>query len=113
MIKFILKWFLSAVALLVIAYAVPGIKVETFYVALIAAVVIGIINISIKPIVIILTLPINILTLGLFTFIINAVLFWFVGTFIKGFEVAGFIPAFLGALLYSILSWLINGLTHK
>lgn len=98
------KWLLNALALLLAAYLIPGIHVEGFYVALIASLLLGVLNIIVKPILIILTLPINILTLGLFTFVINGSLFWFLGTFLKGFSVDGFLPALLGALLVSVIS---------
>lgn len=104
------KWLLSALALLLAAYLVPGIYVASFYTALIAALVLGILNVIVKPILVILTLPINILTLGLFTFVINGLLFWSLGTFLKGFSVDGFLPALLGALVVSAVSFLGNHL---
>lgn len=98
------KWLLNALALLLAAYLVAGIRVDGLYVALIATLLLGILNIIVKPILIILTLPINILTLGLFTFVINGLLFWFLGTFVKGFHVDGFLAAIMGALIVSIVS---------
>jgi len=95
----ITKLLLTVLALLLVSNYVPGITVASFYIALIVAVVLGLVNLILKPILIILTLPITLLTLGLFTFIINAGLFWFVSTFIDGFTVDGFIPAFIGALV--------------
>ncbi|NQV93120.1 phage holin family protein [Candidatus Kaiserbacteria bacterium] len=95
----ITKLLLTVLTLLLVSNYVPGITVESFYIALIVAVVLGLVNLILKPILIILTLPITLLTLGLFTFVINAGLFWFVSTFIEGFTVEGFIPAFLGALI--------------
>lgn len=102
--RLITKWLLNALAILLAAFLIPGIFVENFYVALIAALILGILNILVKPILIILTLPITILTLGLFMFVINGFLFWFLGTFVKGFTVEGFIPAMMGALLVSLVS---------
>ena len=104
----LIKILATAAALLLVAYLVPGFAVASFYTALIVAIVLGLVNLIIKPIVVILTLPINILTLGLFTFVINALLLWFVASFIDGFSIDGFIPAFLGALIISIVSWLVG-----
>jgi putative membrane protein len=109
----ILQWIISAAVLLGIAYLVPGITVHSFYSALIAALILGLVNVVIKPVILLLTLPANILTLGLLTFVINAFLFWFAATIVKGFDVAGFWPAFWGALLMSIASWLLAGVINK
>lgn len=98
------KWILNALALLLAAYILPGIHVDGIYVALIASLLLGILNVVVKPILIILTLPINLLTLGLFTFVINGLLFWFLGTFVKGFHVDGFLWAIAGAFLVSVVS---------
>ena len=98
------KLILSALAILLAAYLIPGITVDSFYTALIVALILGILNIIVKPILIILTLPITILTLGLFMFVINGFLFWFLGTFVKGFHVDGFLTAILGALLVSFIN---------
>ena len=105
MIVLIAKWLIVALSFLLAAYLVPGIVVESFYTALILAFVWGVINLTVKPILTILTLPVSILTLGLFSFVINALLLWFLGTVIKGFEVDGFIAAFLGALVIAIAMW--------
>lgn len=102
------RWILNALLLLAVAYIVPGIEVAGVYIALIVALILGLINAVIRPILIILTLPINVLTLGLFVFVINGALFWFVSSFIEGFSVGGFIPAFLGALLLTAFSWIGN-----
>lgn len=95
----ITKLLLTVLTLLLISNVVPGIAVSSFYIALIVAIVLGLANLIIKPILVILTLPITLLTLGLFTFVIDAFLFWFTATFIGGFTVNGFIPAFIGALI--------------
>ena len=108
MLKLIAKLLITIIALLLVSNYVPGIMVDGFYIALMVAVILGIINLIIKPILLVLTLPINLLTLGLFTFVINAFLFWFVASFVQGFIVDGFIPAFVGALFVSIFSWLGN-----
>jgi len=109
----ILRWLINTAAILLMAYYLPGIAVTGFYAALIAALVLGIINAIIRPLIVLLTLPVNILTLGLFTFIINAFLFWFVSTIVKGFEVADFKAAFLGALIMWLVSWISNWLLKK
>lgn len=103
----ILRWIINALALLTLTYILPGITVSGFYAALIAALILGIINAILRPILILLTLPINILTLGLFTFIINGFLFWFVGTIVKGFEVQGFWTALIGALIMTLINAII------
>lgn len=109
----IIRWLLNALTLLAIAYYLPGVAVSGFYAALIAALVLGLVNSIIRPLLVLLTLPINILTLGLFTLVINGLLFWFVSTIVKGFSVSGFWPAFWGALILSIVSWVVSGLIRK
>ncbi|MEK7579507.1 MAG: phage holin family protein [Patescibacteria group bacterium] len=104
--RLILKLIITALAILLVAYLVPGVTVASFWTALFVALILGLLNLTLKPILIILTLPINLITLGLFTFVINALLFWLVGTFIEGFAVEGFVPAFVGALIVSIVGWL-------
>ena len=98
------RWIVNAVALVLIAYFVPGIELSGWYAAFLVALVLGIINVVLKPIVVFFTLPLNILTLGLFTLVINGLLFWLAGTIVKGFEVSGFGVAFLGALLMSLIN---------
>ncbi|MFA6588358.1 MAG: phage holin family protein [Patescibacteria group bacterium] len=104
----LIRWFINALIVILVTYIVPGISVKSFYTALIVALILGILNAIIRPILVILTLPINLLTLGLFTLIINAVLFWLVSTIVKGFTVEGFGPAFLGALVLWLFSFLTN-----
>lgn len=101
-------WLINALALLTVAYVVPGITVADFSAALIAAVVLALVNAIIRPILILLTLPATLLTLGLFIFVINGLLFWLVGTYLEGFEVAGFWTGVLGAIVYSIVSWALS-----
>ncbi|HZE61010.1 MAG TPA: phage holin family protein [Burkholderiales bacterium] len=108
--KLLLVWLINTVALLGVAYLVPGVSVASFAAALVAALVLGLVNAVIRPILILLTLPATILTLGLFIFVINGLLFWFVGSFIQGFVVAGFWWGVLGAIVYSIISWLLASL---
>lgn len=98
------KWIALALAIMFTAWVIPGIAVSSFTTALIAAVVIALVNLVIKPILLFLTLPINVMTLGLFVLIINALLFMFVAHIVPGVEIDGFLSAFLGAILLSILS---------
>ncbi len=106
--KFIVRWLINALLLLLIAYLLQGIEVANLYVAFLAAAILGLVNALIRPIIILVTLPINLLTLGLFTLVINAFLFWFVASFLEGFAITGFWPAFWGSLILSIGSWLSN-----
>jgi putative membrane protein len=106
----LLVWILNAVALLIVAYLLPGINVASFGSALIAALVLGLLNTLVKPVLILLTLPITVVTLGLFLLVLNALVFWFAGSILKGFEVAGFWWAVLGALVYSVVSGLLSRL---
>lgn len=110
MIALILKWIGLALGIMFVGWVIPGITISNFTTALIAAVVIALINVFIKPALVFLTLPINILTLGLFILVINALLFMFMAYLVPGVEINGFLSAFLGALLLSILalglSWL-------
>ena len=102
--ELILVWILNAVALLIVAYILPGINVASFGSALIAALVLGLLNTLVKPVLILLTLPITVVTLGLFLLVLNALVFWFAGSILKGFQVDGFWWALLGAPVYSIVS---------
>lgn len=106
----ILKIVITALALIATAYLIPGIVVTSLWVALLVAVLLGIINACIKPMLFVLTLPINIITLGLFTFIVNGFLFWLVARFVDGFIVHGFWTAVLGAFIVSVFSWFGNKL---
>jgi putative membrane protein len=108
--ELILIWILNAVALLVVAYILPGITVASFGSALIAALVLGLLNALVKPVLILLTLPITVVTLGLFLLVLNALVFWFAGSILKGFQVNGFWWALIGAIVYSIVSGLLSGL---
>lgn len=104
MIKTIAKWLLYAAALMVVAHFYPGIAIANFTTAIIAAVVIGLLNCTIRPILGILALPITILTLGLFTFVLNAAMFWLASKFLGGFHITTFFwAAIIGSLLYSVL----------
>jgi putative membrane protein len=109
-VKLLLVWLLNALALLSVAYFVPGIHVAGFAAALVAALVIGLLNMLIRPILVLLTLPITILTLGLFILVINGLLFYAVGHWLQGFEVKTLLAGIVGALLYSIFTWLLSAL---
>lgn len=111
--RLLLCWLVNALSLVIIAYLFPGIEISNFGVALIVAVILALINVFIRPIIILITLPINILTLGLFTLVINGLLFWFAASFIEGFFIAGFWSALFGALVFSIISSLMSYLVLK
>ncbi len=106
--KLLAGWIFNALALLGVAYFVPDIHVSNFVIALLAALVIGLANMLIKPILVILTLPVTIITLGLFILVINGALFWAVGNFVQGFEVHTLKAGIIGALAYSVISWLLS-----
>lgn len=108
--KLLLVWLLNALALLAVAYFVPNIHVAGFTAALVAALVIGLVNMLIRPILVILTLPITILTLGLFILLINGVLFYAVGHWLQGFEVRTLMAGMIGAIVYSVFSWLLTAI---
>lgn len=106
----LLVWILNAIALLIVAYLLPGISVASFGAALIAALVLGLLNTLVKPVLVLLTLPITVVTLGLFLLVLNALVFWFAGSILKGFQVAGFWWALAGAIVYSLISGLLSRL---
>ncbi|AVP58951.1 phage holin family protein [Pulveribacter suum] len=106
--KLLFKWLLSAAALLCVAYLYSGVQVSSFGAAMVAAFVIGLLNVVLRPILVILTLPATILTLGLFLFVINALMFWAASGLLSGFHVAGFGAALLGSLLYSLIGLVIE-----
>jgi putative membrane protein len=105
-VKLLLLWVFNAAALVGVAYVLRGgIKIDGFGSALLAAMVLGLVNTLIRPLLVLLTLPITLVTLGLFIFLINGFLFWFVGSVLRGFTVAGFWYGVGGALMYSVFSW--------
>jgi len=106
----LLAWLINAVSLLILPYVIPSIKIRGFGTALVVALVLGLINVLLRPILVLLTLPVTLITLGLFILVINALLFQFAAWLLKGFEVSGFWSAFFGSLLYSIISWLLSAL---
>ena len=106
----ILIWLVNAAALFALPYLMDSIRVDSFIVALIAALLLGLVNTLIRPILVLLTLPVTVVSLGFFILIINALLFWMVGSFVQGFHVAGFWAAFFGAIVYSVISWVLSSL---
>ena len=106
----LLAWVINAAALFLLPYVFPWVSVDTFWTALIAALVLGLINTLIRPLLVLLTLPVTVLTLGLFIFVINGLLFWWVGSFIDGFQVSGFWSGVFGAIVYSLISWVLASL---
>lgn len=108
--KLLLGWVLNALALLAVAYLLPNIHVASFTSALLASFIISLVNILIRPLLIVLTLPITVLTLGLFILVINGVLFFLVGQWLQGFHVDTLAAGIVGAVLYSVFSWLLTTL---
>jgi putative membrane protein len=111
MLMLLARWLVNAAALVLVAYIYPGVHVDTFMNALFAALVLGLVNAVIRPLLVILTLPVTLLTLGLFLFVINALCFWLVSEIVRGFTVSGFGAALVGSILYSVItlisSWLL------
>jgi len=108
-----LRWLILTIAILITSYLVDGIAVSGFFTAIFAAAVLGVLNAFFRPIALVLTLPINILTLGLFTFVINAIMLKMASSIIPGFTVFGFWAAVIGALLISIISWFLNSFVNE
>lgn len=106
--RLVIKWLLSALALLAVTYIYSGVQVSSFTSALIAAAVIGLLNMVVRPVLVVLTLPVTIVTLGLFLFVINALLFWAASGLLPGFHVNGFVAALIGSLIYSLLGLVIE-----
>jgi len=109
----ILRWVLFALAVLFVGWLIPGISVENFWSAMIITIVMALINIFIRPLALFITLPINILTLGLFGFVLNALLFLLAGNFVPGVVIDGFWSAFLGSLVLSLLGIGIDSVTNR
>ncbi|HKW80648.1 MAG TPA: phage holin family protein [Casimicrobiaceae bacterium] len=108
--RLLLVWLINAAALFALPHLISSIKVDSIATALIAALVLGLVNTLIRPLLVLLTLPVTLLTLGLFIFVINGLLFWLVASFVEGFHVAGFWSAVLGAIVYAIISWALAAL---
>ncbi len=108
--KLLLGWILNALALLAVAYLLPNVHVASFSSALLAAFIIGLVNALIRPLLVLLTLPITVLTLGLFILVINGALFYIVGQWLQGFHVDTLAAGIVGAIVYSVLSWVLSAL---
>ena len=108
--RLLLTWLINAAALMALPYLMHSVVVDNFTTALVAALVLGLVNTVIRPVLVVLTLPVTFLSLGLFILVINALLFWFVGSFIQGFVVAGFWSGVFGAIVFSLISWILSGL---
>src|SRR4029434_1995667 len=113
MIRILVVWLINTVALAAVAYLMPSVSIASPGAALVAALVLGLVHTLVRPVLVLLTLPVTILTLGLFIFVINGLLFWAVGSFVQGFQVAGFWSGVIGAIIYSIISWLLAALILK
>ncbi|MEI7762963.1 MAG: phage holin family protein [Comamonadaceae bacterium] len=111
--KIIVKWLLSAAALLAVAYLYGGVQIQSYSAALIAALVIGLFNMILRPVLVVLTLPVTIISLGLFLFVINALMFWAAAGMLDGFHVNGFGAALLGSLIYSAFGVLIDSAVER
>jgi putative membrane protein len=110
MMRILAVWLINTVALAAVAYLMPSVSIASPGAALVAALVLGLVNTLIRPLLVLLTLPVTVLTLGLFILVINGLLFWAVGSFVPGFQVAGFWPGVIGALVYSVISWALSAL---
>jgi putative membrane protein len=111
--KLIVRWLLLAGALLLVAYLYPGVTVASFGAAMIAAFVLGLLNTIVRPLLVLLTLPVTLITLGLFLFVINALMFWAAASLLDGFGVAGFVAALIGSLIYSLCGMLIDVVVER
>jgi putative membrane protein len=110
MMSLLATWLINALALLAIPYLINSVKIDSFLTALLVAVALGFVNTILRPILLLLTLPVTLLSLGLFIFVINGLMFWLVANIVDGFHVAGFWSAVGGALLYSVISWTLTTL---
>ena len=111
--KTLVRWLLLAAALLLVAHVYPGVTVGSFGSAMVAALVLGLLNTLLRPILVLLTLPVTLLTLGLFLFVINALMFYFAASMLNGFHVAGFGAALIGSLIYSICGVVIDSAIER
>jgi len=112
-VKIVVRWLLLAAALLLVAHLYPGVQVANFTAAMIAALVLGLLNALLRPILVLLTLPVTVLTLGLFLFVINALMFYFAASLLDGFHVTGFVAALIGSLLYSLCGLVIDAAMER
>jgi putative membrane protein len=111
--RMLLGWAINAGALLLLPYIIPAVQVKSFGIALLVALVLGLLNTIVRPVLVILTLPITVLTLGLFILVINGLMFWLVSRMFDGFSIAGFWWAVLAALVYSVISWAISSVVMR
>jgi putative membrane protein len=111
--KIVVRWLLLAAALLLVAHLYPGVQVASFASAMVAALVLGLLNALLRPILVLLTLPVTVLTLGLFLFVINALMFYFAASLLSGFHVTGFVAALVGSLLYSLCGLVIDAAMER
>ncbi|MFC0167849.1 phage holin family protein [Pseudoduganella danionis] len=111
--RLVLTWLINAIALLAIPYLMHSVEVTSLGAALVAALVLGLVNTLIRPVLLLLTLPVTLVSLGLFIFIINGFMFWLVAQWVDGFHVDSFLSAIGGALLYSVISWALTTLFLK
>lgn len=108
--RLLLIWLINTIALFALPWLLDSIQIDSFVTALMAALVLGLVNTLIRPILLVLTLPFTVLSLGLFIFVINGLMFWAASEMVAGFHVAGFMSAVAGALLYSVISWVLSAL---
>jgi putative membrane protein len=111
--RLLLTWLINAGALMALPYLMSSVTITHFGAALVAALVLGLVNALVRPILLVLTLPVTVLSLGLFILVINALLFWAVATLVEGFNVGGFWSAMFAAILYSVISWALSTLLLK
>ena len=110
--RFLIRIVLNAAAIMLAAALIPGIRLAGIVPALVAGVVFGIVNAVVRPILVVLTFPITLVTLGLFLLVVNALCFWLTSALVPGFDVAGFWPAFVGALVTSVVGWIVSVLVQ-
>jgi putative membrane protein len=111
--RLLLLWLINTVALFAVPYLMQSVNIDSFATAIVAAAVLALVNTLIRPVLVLLTLPVTVLTLGLFILVINGLMFWAVSQLVGGFHVAGFWAAVGGALLYSVISWVLSSLLLK
>jgi putative membrane protein len=111
--KIIVRWFLLAAALLLVAHLYSGVRVTSFVDAMIAALVLGLLNTLVRPLLVLLTFPVTLITLGLFLFVINALMFWSAASVLTGFNVTGFGAALIGSVIYSLCGMVIDAAMER
>jgi putative membrane protein len=109
-VRFLARLFLNGIAILIAARLVPGLELSGTGAALAAGALLGLVNVAVRPVLLLLTLPFTLVTLGLFIFVVNAVCLWLTAILVPGFRIAGVWPAIVGALIVSVVSWILNGL---